>query len=99
MLSSDRISKQFSRLVHVHVCSVECIAIHVCIITTLVGPACVTDASPVNTTPGSSSPLPWVGGGIIGAVLSAAILVTVLAAVCLLKRKRTHSQHKMYDNN
>ena len=52
-------------------------------------------ASPVNTTPGSSSPLPWVGGGIIGAVLSTAILLTVLAAVCLLRRKRTHSQHKM----
>ena len=45
-------------------------------------------------------PLPWVGGGgIIGAVLSAAIQLTVLAAVCLLRRKRrrrrTHSQHKM----
>ena len=55
-------------------------------------------ASPVNTTPGSSSPLPWVGGGIIGAVLSTAILLTVLVAVCLLrrrKRRRTHSQDKM----
>ena len=48
--------------------------------------------------PLSSSPLPWVGGGIIGAVLSTAILLTVLVAVCLLrrrKRRRTHSQHKM----
>ena len=55
-------------------------------------PAAYSDTSLV-----SSSPLPWVGGGIIGAVLSTAILLTVLAAVCLLRRrrKRTHSQHRM----
>ena len=44
-----------------------------------------------------SSPASWVGGIIIGAVLSTVILFTVLAAVCLWKRKRTHSQHNKYD--
>ena len=39
----------------------------------------------------------WVGGVIIGVVLSTVILLTVLAAVCLWRRKRTHSQHNMYD--
>ena len=39
----------------------------------------------------------WVGGVIIGAVLSTVILLTVLAAVCLWRRKRTHSQHNTYD--
>ena len=57
-----------------------------------------------DTSPVFSSPLPWVGGGIIGAVLSTAILLTVsvLVAVCLVRRRRrrrkTPSQYKMYDN-
>ena len=53
-----------------------------------------------NTTsrPSSASQndgIPWVGGVIIGAVLSTVIFLTVLAAVFLLRRKKTHSQHKL----
>ena len=60
-----------------------------------------TPVSCSRTSPVSSSLLSWVGGGIIGAVLCAAILFTVLAAVCLSRRRRrrrkTPSQYKMYD--
>ena len=42
----------------------------------------------------NSSPLPWVAGIIIGAVLSAAILLTVIVAVYLW-RKKAQSQYKM----
>ena len=41
-----------------------------------------------------SSPIPWVAGIIIGAVLSAVILVTVIVAVYLW-RKKAQSLNKM----
>ena len=53
--------------------------------------------SNVPTQKVESSPASWVGGIIIGAVLSTVILLTVLAAVCLWRRKRSHSQHNTYD--
>ena len=42
----------------------------------------------------NSSTLPWVAGIIIGAVLSAVILLTVIVAVYLW-RKKAQSQYKM----
>ena len=58
-----------------------------------------TGTFPMPTTLVSvNTSLPWVGGVIIGAVLTAAILLTVLAAMCLLRkreRSRTHLQHNM----
>ena len=54
-----------------------------------------TTSRPSLAKQSDGTPLPWVGGVIIGAVLSTVILFTVLAAVCLWRRKRTHSQHKL----
>ena len=62
-------------------------------------PSCNCQPTSAGTDSQSATPtsslLPWVGGVIIGAVLSTVILLTVLAAVCLWRRKRTNSQHKL----
>ena len=54
-----------------------------------------TTSRPSLAKQSDGTPLPWVGGVIIGAVLSTVMLITVLAAVCLWRGKRSHSQHKL----